>query len=264
MNRCADCAGPRPEFGTYDLDSLGFGDVYASQNLVPNGFKKHVLGRSHAAADNDTLNCEQNDHIAHADAEIASNFGEAVCSAAVAGAGRFDRCFHSGPTTSRDDRVSFGKGLKAPAITTVASGAVGQDGLVSEFTSRPIVAVVELARNDQTAPDPSAEGDAQHRAGTSAGAESIFGQREGARIVDEPGRNAGTGPDLLRHRDSRPVPWKIDEEARRPAFGIVKARHADPNRRDFASVCHCRPSNFDELTQHTIDSVPPIRRDVAV
>jgi hypothetical protein len=134
---------------------------------------------------------------------------------------------------------------------------------MAELPCRPFMTEIEPAADDESSTDAGTERDAQHRAGSSPGAKTMLRQRESARIVDEPGWNLNSIGDLGSNWNSQPVPWDVDDDAGRALLGVVEAGHTHADRPDGALISRRGPGHLDELRQHPVLAVFPVRRDMA-
>src|SRR5689334_22794126 len=191
MQRRADRPGPHPELRAHDLDPAHIGDVHTTGDFRANWIEQHVARRGHAAADHDAVDSEENDHVADPDAEKATGFVDAALSARVAGPRGDHRLLDGRCAASGRDRLGFGDRFEAAAVAAAAEGTVRDDGLVAELAGGALVAEKEPSVEHETAADPRAERDAEHRRHAASGAQAMLRERERARVVDETDGHVG-------------------------------------------------------------------------
>ena len=133
---------------------------------------------------------DDRDHVADADAEVATDAGEPLDRLRVAGPGGLDRGLDGVRPARLGDPVGARERLEAAVVAAVARRTVGIDDLVADLAGRAVMPQVDVAIDGDDAADPGPKGQPDHRVGAAAGPEAQLGESERASVVDEGDRQA--------------------------------------------------------------------------
>src|SRR6185503_14859823 len=116
-------------------------------------------------------------------------------------------------------------------IAAVAGWSKRVDRLMAQLTGRAVVPLVHATVYDHYAANAGSQCQANHRRRASSGTQLVFGQAEGAGVIDHVSRQAELATNRLRQRLACPRPRQIDQESNVTALGVVKPRHPYSDRR---------------------------------
>ncbi len=264
MDGRADRPGPRPELGGHDLHVGQRGRQDAPPDLVADRGHQQVAGRRDPAADDDAVRRDDRDHVGDADADVATDAGQALERARVAGGRRLDRGLDGVRPARLGHPVGPGERLQAAVVPAVARGTVRVDRLVADLTRRPVVAEVDAAVDRDDATDPGPQGQPHHRIRPAPGAQPQLGQAERPGVVDQGDREPERRRDRPSDRDADPVAGHVHEEAGRAGDRVVQARDTDPQGLDGRPSSDRRPRGLGDPADDGIGALARVGRDVAL
>ena len=220
--------------------------------LFSDRLEQHLACGGDSATEHDPVHADKHHHVAHADPQVAARVAQPLLGAQVTRPRGRDRLFDAGLSARTGNGVGPSQSLEAAAVAAAASRPVGKDGLMAELARGALVAEVKTPVEDQPSSDPGAERDPEHRRRAAPCAQAVFGQREGARVVDQAAPRPDRTADLIGHVHPVPVPGDVGNESGHTRGGVEDAWHADSDRFDPIEVAKDAARDIAQLPDHAL------------